>query len=72
MDNLMPKDSIVRRFRLPPKKVKGAGGVVDLWTPVSRIYSATSITKDTDRLVALDGVAMKIQRLLKCEYHARL
>ncbi|KUJ12714.1 HET-domain-containing protein [Mollisia scopiformis] len=72
MDSLMPKDSIVRRFRLPPKKVKGARGVLDLWAPVLRIYSATRITKDTDRLVALYGVAMKVQRLLNCDYQAGL
>ncbi len=37
-----------------------------------RAYSASALTKDSDRLVALHGVAMKVQKVLKCQYMAGL
>ncbi|KAK3369693.1 heterokaryon incompatibility protein-domain-containing protein [Lasiosphaeria ovina] len=46
--------------------------MVDIWKPVVRAYSACKLTKNSDRLIALYGVAMKIKDLLGCEYSAGL
>jgi len=43
-----------------------------MWESVVREYSAASLTKDTDRPIALSGVANKLQDLLKDNYVAGL
>ncbi|KAK0724522.1 heterokaryon incompatibility protein-domain-containing protein [Lasiosphaeris hirsuta] len=42
--------------------------IYKIWAPVIHAYSSCAITKDTDRLVALHGIATKVQSVLGCRY----
>jgi hypothetical protein len=44
----------------------------DVWKPIVRTYSAAMVTRDSDRLVALHGVAMRVGEVLGCRYAAGL
>jgi hypothetical protein len=46
--------------------------MVEIWKPIVRAYSACKLTKSSDRLIALHGVAMKIKNVLGCQYSAGL
>jgi hypothetical protein len=44
----------------------------DIWRPIVHNYSSTKLTRDSDRLVAIYGVAMKIKNLFGGQYAAGL
>jgi hypothetical protein len=44
--------------------------VFDIWGPIVSAYSSCAITMDTDRLIALYGVAMKVRDILDSKYIA--
>jgi hypothetical protein len=46
--------------------------IYDIWKPIVEAYSLSALTKESDRLIALHGVAMKIKDLLGCQYAAGL
>ncbi|KAH8807418.1 heterokaryon incompatibility protein-domain-containing protein [Xylogone sp. PMI_703] len=47
-------------------------GIHDVWRPIVRNYSSTKLTRDSDKLVAIYGVAMKIKEIFDCQYAAGL
>jgi len=49
-----------------------AQDMVLLWKPIVAAFSASQLTRDPDRLVALHGVAVKIKQVLGCQYAAGL
>lgn len=57
-----------RELRTKPK----GRDIYDIWRPIVRAYSASGLTKDWDRLVAIHGVATKVARVLGCRYAAGL
>lgn len=78
----LPVTESVRRFRAEPRRGDrpggedgdgdGRGDVAALWAPIVRAYSACKITFDTDRLIALHGIATKVREKLACRYVAGL
>jgi hypothetical protein len=44
--------------------------LAEIWRPIVRLYSTLSITRWSDRLVALTGIAHKIQSALGWQYEA--
>jgi len=46
--------------------------IYDIWKPIVQAYTSSALTKESDRLIALHGVAMKIKELLGCQYAAGL
>ncbi|KAF9893544.1 hypothetical protein FE257_010856 [Aspergillus nanangensis] len=47
-------------------------GIHDLWRPIVQNYSSTGLTHDSDKLIAIHGVAMKIKDIFDCRYAAGL
>jgi hypothetical protein len=58
-----PRNSFLNSF-IDTVQQNPERAVLDAWAPVVSAYSACGITRDTDRLIALSGVAMKIRELL--------
>lgn len=54
------------------KQHEGKQDIFEIWSPVVQAYSGCAITKDTDRLVALHGIATTAQKVLGCRYIAGL
>jgi hypothetical protein len=44
----------------------------DLWRPMMKTYTSAGITKATDRLIAIDGIAQRLKTLFGCSYVAGL
>jgi hypothetical protein len=46
--------------------------IYDIWKLIVRAYSSAALTRDSDRLIALHGVAMRVKEVLGCQYAAGL
>jgi len=68
------------KMRLPLEKIfqealaSGLQGleIHDIWRAIVCTYSSTKLKYDSDRLVAIYGVAMKIKKIFGCQYAAGL
>ncbi|KAK3348705.1 hypothetical protein B0T25DRAFT_569382 [Lasiosphaeria hispida] len=65
----LPAAESPRVFRIgAPRSPNPRLEVYNIWKPIIHAYSSCAITKDTDKLVALHGIAAKVQGVLGCEY----
>lgn len=64
----LPSAESPRIFRIAQKRSRRKQDIFEVWSPVVQAYSACAITKDTDRLVALHGIAATAQKVLGCRY----
>ncbi|CAI6099895.1 unnamed protein product [Clonostachys chloroleuca] len=65
----LPLDDVFREALA--SGIKGSE-IHGIWKPIVDAYSSTELTYDSDRLVAIYGVAMKVKNVLGCRYVAGL